>query len=51
MELFKFYLKTIMKLLQWVAFVECLQIIRIDLVIIGYGMLFITREAVVISQP
>lgn len=51
MELFKFYLKTVMKFLQRVAFVVCLQIIRIDLLIIGYGMLFITTEAVVISQP
>lgn len=51
MELFKFYLKTIIKFLQGVAFVLCLQIIRTDLLIIKYGMLLITREAVVISQP
>lgn len=40
-----------MKFLQWVAFVVYLQIIHIDLLIIGHGMLFTTREAVVISQP
>lgn len=47
----KFYLKTRMKSLQPVALVICLPVIHIDLLITGYGMLFIIRGAVVISQP